>query len=66
MLSRVGDQFVMTLDDVRSKTPWDGASPRSLTKCAKLFSLGAGGASRSNLDDPDQLCLYLQQVIRYG
>ncbi len=43
-----GDQYDLFLA-LRAKDPWDGKSPRSLTKTWKRFSLGAhtrGGAAR--------------------
>ncbi len=33
------DQLELELNDVRLKIPWGGRSPRSLTKCGKLFIL---------------------------
>ena len=48
---RIGEQYVLALDDVRLKRavePWEGTSPRALTKAAKMFKLSAippGGAA---------------------
>ncbi len=34
------EQLELKLDDVRGKLPWDGRSPRSLTRGANLVILG--------------------------
>ena len=47
---RVGDQYELVLDDVRSVVPWEGKSPRELTRAFQTFSLGAhppGGPIRN-------------------
>ena len=57
---RVGDQLELVLDDARLRIPWGGRSPRSLTKCGKLFILGelpTGGLIR---DAGSQLTLFLK------
>ncbi len=56
----VPEQMELELEDARLKIPWGGRSPRSLTKCGKLFILAespTGGPIRS---DPLQLTLFLK------
>jgi len=56
------DQLELELDDDRPVRPWGGRSPRSLTKCGKLFKLSAippGGPDRVFTPDPDQYTLFL-------
>ena len=53
-------QLELELNDARLEIPWGGRSPRSLTKCGKLFILGelpAGGLIRNA---PHQYTLFLQ------
>jgi len=53
-------QLELALEDARLKIPWGGRSPRSLTKCGKLFILAetpTGGLIRN---DPTQITLFLQ------
>ena len=45
-MSRVGDQLVLSLDDVRVKravVPWDGQSPRVLTAAYQKYKLKPQG-----------------------
>ena len=37
----VSDQLELQLQDARLRIPWGGLDVRTLTRCAKLFSLGA-------------------------
>ena len=53
-------QLELELDDKRVAIPWDGVSPRMLTKSYKLFSVDAHGASRLIRDAPLQWTLFLQ------
>ena len=55
----ISEQLELELDDARLMIPWGGRSPRTLTKCGKLFMLRAaptGGA----IVDANQLTLFLQ------
>ena len=54
------EQLELELDDVRVRIPWDGVSPRMLTKCGKLFSLKAAPARGSIGNAPDQLTMFLK------
>ena len=73
--SRVGEQLTLSLDDVRSQSlePWEGRSPRELTKAWKTFKLSAippggsaskrdvrGSAQDKGCSDPEQLLLFLE------
>jgi len=57
---RIGEQLALRLDDVRLKRvvqePWNGVSPRELTKAFQTFKLSAippgGAASRCSLREP--------------
>jgi len=47
--SRVGEQLVLSLDDVRLQRvvePWDGRSPRVLTAAYERFTLKAQAAKK--------------------
>ena len=55
------EQLQLELGDARVAVPWDGTSPRALTRCAKLFSLKAPPARVLRADaDPAQLTLFLK------
>ncbi len=58
--ARVGVQLEHELNDARLRIPWDGHSPRSLTRCGKLFSLVAPPAGGLVEDAKDQLLLFLK------
>ncbi len=54
------EQLELELTDARPKIPWGGRSPRSLTRCGKLFILSeppTGGLIRIA---PNQLLLFLK------
>ncbi len=66
-----GRQLELELDDVRRAVPWDGRSPRELTRVWKTFSLGApptGGLHAAlksahyveGWADPAQLLLFVR------
>ena len=60
------EQLELELDDARPEIPWGGRSPRSLTKCGKLFivaELPAGGLIQV---DPTQLLLFLKGSPSHG
>ena len=61
----ISTQLELELEDARVNIPWGGQSPRALTKCGKLFSLKALGASRSILD-ANQYTLFLKGNPSYG
>ena len=55
------EQLVLELDDARLRIPWDGRSPRSLTRCGKLFileELPTGGPEV----DPNQFTHFLKGI----
>ena len=54
------DQLELELDDARLRIPWDGRSPRSLTKCGKLFSLKACPTGGLIEDAKDQFTIFLK------
>ncbi len=45
-LLRDGDQLELLLFDVRRRIPWEGRSPRGLTRAAQVFILKAGAAKK--------------------
>jgi len=58
-MSRVGDQFELTLDDVRLQrvvAPWNGQSPRVLTAAYARFKLKAQGGGHEV--DPRQVEMF--------
>ena len=59
-------QLELELNDARLSIPWDGRSPRSLTKCGKLFILAESPTGGLIQDDPNQYTLFLQQVKPHG
>ncbi len=58
--TRVGVQLILELEDARLRIPWGGRSPRSLTRCGKLFSLVAPPPGGLVEDAKDQLLLFLK------
>ncbi len=60
------EQLELELEDARLEIPWGGRSPRSLTKCGKLFILSELPARGSIRDDPKQLTLFLQGSPYHG
>ncbi len=54
------DQLELDLDDARLRIPWGGRSPRSLTRCGKLFMLKHLPAGGPILSAKDQITLFLQ------
>ena len=61
ILTRDGDQLQLELDDVRVEIPWGGVSPRTLTRCGKLFTLEGPPTGGLHVDaDPAQLTIFLQ------
>jgi len=57
---REGDQLELVLEDARLNIPWGGRSPRSLTKCGKLFILAESPTGGPIQVDPRQLTLFLK------
>ncbi len=56
----ISEQLDLELEDARLSISWDGRSPRSLTKCGKLFivaELPAGGLIQA---DPMQFTIFLK------
>ena len=58
----IGDQLELALDDRRVSIPWNGISPRLLTKCGKLFSLKAFPTGGLHVVDPAQFTCLLKGV----
>ena len=50
----IGEQLELQLDDARLRIPWDGRSPRTLTRCGKLFILAEPPPGGLELEDPNQ------------
>ncbi len=48
--SRKGEQLVLLLEDRRLVVPWNGRSPRSLTRAHERFSFVRSGTGRANPD----------------
>ena len=59
------EQLELELDDARLRIPWGGRSPRSLTKCGKLFSLQALPTGGLNRGDALQWQMFLKGT-HYG
>ena len=69
--SRVGEQLVLELDDVRLNVPWAGVSPRVLTAAYRNVIFQAQAAkARAIFGNPDQCDLFeivkKAPPVRYG
>ncbi len=69
--SRKGDQLVLSLDDVRVRRvviPWDGRSPRALTRAARalIFEAQAGKRHERHEIDRQQLDLFEKRGPSYA
>jgi len=55
----IGDQLELALEDERLNLPWNGQSPRALTRAAKSAIFKAQAAKgRPQMKDPAQLELF--------
>jgi len=66
----MGEQLVLLLEDRRQAVPWEGDSPRTLTRgyllgVDKSRKFGEG-ASRIGRSDPRQLTLFLKGSPSHG
>ncbi len=53
-------QLILELDDVRLRIPWEGRSPRVLTRVARSLIFKAGAVKKDDRNrDPTQLDLFL-------
>ena len=64
-------QLELGLDDVRIRIPWQGRSPRDLTRIAQSIIFNAGAAGRHEFPeiDPGQLKLFpaaIREPRRYA
>ena len=56
----ISTQLELELNDARLEIPWDGRSPRSLTKCGKLFIRKESPTGGLIWKDLNQITLFLQ------
>ena len=65
-VSRIGEQLVLSLDDVRLKISWDGRSPRGLTRACNnvIFKAQAAKSVSDFAIDPRQLDLLERQKLK--
>ena len=54
------EQLELELKDARLRIPWGGRSPRSLTRCGKLFILAEIPAGGLIQVDPQQFTTFLK------
>jgi len=54
------EQLQLELKDARLRIPWGGRSPRSLTKCGKLFKMPEPATGVDGYPDPAQYTLFLK------